>query len=124
MYKGGPWTVVCVCVDGGEAKDQSQDNHFKLSVATPGEVDAAHEAALALKDQYGIRKVESVTEAKGMRAFRLQDLNFTWWEITNVSMAYYDDLFDPRRCCSLDRQLWFDEHDVTRETAAAKTARV
>ena len=35
MYKGGPWTVVCVCVDGGEAKDQSQDNLFKLAVGTP-----------------------------------------------------------------------------------------
>ena len=94
MYKGGPWTVVCVCVDGGEAKDQAQDNLFKLAVASTAEVDTAHDAAVRLKDQYGIRKVEAVTETGGLRAFRLQDLNATWWEIVNVSLAHYDDLFD------------------------------
>jgi hypothetical protein len=94
MYKGGPWTVVCVCVDGGEAKDQSQDNLFKLAVGTAAEVDEAHESALRLKDQYGIRKVEDVSEHDGLRAFRLQDLNFTWWEIVNTDLAHYDALFD------------------------------
>jgi catechol 2,3-dioxygenase-like lactoylglutathione lyase family enzyme len=94
MYKGGPWTVVCVCVDGGEAKDQTQDNHFKLAVGSAAEVDSAHEAAIRLKDQYGIRKVEDVTETNGLRAFRIQDLNSTWWEIVNVSLAHYDALFD------------------------------
>ena len=94
MYKGGPWTVVCVCVDGGEAKDQTQDNLFKLAVASAAEVDQAHDAAVRLKDQFGIRKVDAVKETNGMRAFRLQDLNATWWEIANVSLAHYDDLFD------------------------------
>lgn len=94
MYKGGPWTVVCVRVEGGEAKDQTQDNHFKLAVGSVAEVDSAHEAAIRLKDQYGIRKVEDVTETDGLRAFRLQDLNFTWWEIVNVNLAHYDALFD------------------------------
>jgi len=94
MYKGGPWTVVCVCVDGGEAKDQTPDNHFKLAVGSPGEVDSAHEAAVRLKDQYGIRKVEDVREVDGLRAFRLQDLNCTWWEIVNVNLDYYDAIFD------------------------------
>ncbi len=94
MYKGGPWTVVCVCVDGGDAKDQTQDNLFKLAVATAAEVDQAHDAAVRLKDQFGIRKVDAVKETKGMRTFRLQDLNSTWWEIANMSLAHYDDLFD------------------------------
>lgn len=94
MHKGGPWTVVCVRVDGGEAKDQTQDNLFKLAVATAAEVDSAREAALRLKDQYGIRRVEDVMQTGGLRAFRLQDLNMTWWEITNVSQAHYDALFE------------------------------
>jgi hypothetical protein len=94
MYKGGPWTVVCVCVDGGEAKDQTQDNLFKLAVATPSEVDAAHEAAVRCKDEFGIRKVDDVTERDGQRSFRLQDLNFTWWEIVNTDIGYYDAMFD------------------------------
>lgn len=94
MFKGGPWTVVCVCVDGGEAKDQNQDNHFKLAVGTAAEVDQAHDAAVLHQQEFGIRKVEGVTENAGLRAFRLQDLNFTWWEITNLNLGHYDDLFD------------------------------
>ena len=94
MYKGGPWTVVCVCVEGGDAKDQSQDNLFKLSVGSAEEVASAHQAALRTADYYGIRKVGDVTEANGVTSFRLQDLNYTWWEIANVGLAHYDAIFD------------------------------
>ena len=94
IYRGGPWTVVCVCVDGGEAKDQTQDNLFKLAVATPGEVDAAHAAALEHRERYGIKKVEDITTDDGSRSFRVQDLNYTWWEIVNVDLAHYDAIFD------------------------------
>jgi catechol 2,3-dioxygenase-like lactoylglutathione lyase family enzyme len=94
MYKGGPWTVVCVRVEGGQAKEQPQDNHFKLAVGSAAEVDAAHEAALRVGSLYGIRRVEAVGERDGRRAFRLQDLNFTWWEIVHTSLADYDAVFD------------------------------
>jgi hypothetical protein len=94
MYKGGPWTVVCVCVEGGQSKDQPQDNHFKLAVASAAEVDTAYEAALRVGDLYGIRRVEAVGERDGRRAFLLQDLNFTWWEIVHTSLADYDAIFD------------------------------
>ena len=94
LYRGGPWSVVCVHVDGGEAKDQSQDNHFKLAVGTPEEVDAARAAALMTRDHYGIKQIGEVTEADGRRAFRLQDLDHTWWEIINIDQDYYDALFD------------------------------
>lgn len=94
LYRGGPWTVVCVCVDGGEAKDQAQDNRFKLAVDSPEEVDEAHAAALAARDEYGIRRIEDAAETDGHRAFRLQDLNYTWWEIINIDQGYYDALFD------------------------------
>ncbi len=94
IYRGGPWSVVCVHVDGGDAKDQPQDNHFKLAVDTAEEVEAAHAAALATRDEYGIKRIEDVAELAGRHAFRLQDLNFTWWEITNVDQSYYEALFD------------------------------
>lgn len=94
IYRGGPWTVVCVCVEGGEAKDQAQDNVFKLAVATPGEVDAAHAAAIRHKDEYGIKKIEDVRVDDGLRSVRVQDLNYTWWEIVNVDLAHYDAIFD------------------------------
>ena len=94
MYRGGPWAVVCVQVEGGDAKDQTADNHFKLSVDTADEVDAAHAAALATRDLYGIKQVEDVRDEDGRRYFRLQDLNHTWWEITDIDQRYYDALFE------------------------------
>ena len=94
IYRGGPWSVVCVRVDGGEAKDQSQDNHFKLSVGGAAEVDAAHAAALEQRDFFGIRQVGDVFEEEGRRAFRLQDLDYTWWEITDIDQAYYEAIFE------------------------------
>ena len=94
LYRGGAWTVVCVCVDGGEAKEQAPDNHFKLAVASAEEVDAARAAALAHRDRYGIRQVGDVFEEDGRRAVRIQDLNHAWWEITHVDQRYYDALFE------------------------------
>ncbi len=94
IYRGGPWTVVCVCVDGGEGKEQSPDNHFKVTVGSLAEVDAAYAAALEHRDLYGIRKVEEPFDEDGRHAFRLQDLNYTWWEITDVDQSYYDAIFD------------------------------
>jgi hypothetical protein len=94
MWKGGPWSVVCVCVEGGEAKEQTPDNHFKLAVEEPGDVDAAHDAALAHKEEFGILKVLAVEERGGVRSFQLQDLNKTWWEIANVNQAHFDAIFE------------------------------
>ena len=94
MWKGGPWSVVCVCVEGGEAKDQSPDNHFKLAVDSAADVDSAHAAALRHKEDFGILHVQDVTEANGIRSFKLQDLNRTWWEIANLNQAHFDALFE------------------------------
>jgi hypothetical protein len=92
LSKGGPWTVVCVKVDG-EQKEQGPQNRFKLTVGSAAEVDAAHAAAEKHKDSYGIRKVEAVEEKNGIRAFRLQDMNKVWWEIANLTQKHYDDAF-------------------------------
>ena len=92
LSKGGPWTVVCVKVDG-EQKEQGPQNRFKLAVGSAADVDAAHAAALKHKDSYGIGKVEAIEEKNGIRSFRLQDMNKVWWEIANLSQKYYDDAF-------------------------------
>ncbi len=47
LWKGGPWSVVCVCIEDAEAKEQGPQNRFKLSVSSAAEVEAAHAAALA-----------------------------------------------------------------------------
>ena len=42
----------------------------------------------------GVRKqVLGIESANGLRSFKLLDLNNTWWEISNVSQAHYDDIF-------------------------------
>jgi hypothetical protein len=92
LWKGGPWSVVCVCVEG-EHKEQGPQNRFKLAVGSAAEVDAAHAAAEQHKDQYGIRRVEPVDEKNGLRSFRLQDMNKVWWEIANLTQKHYDDAF-------------------------------
>jgi hypothetical protein len=93
MWKGGPWSVVCVCVQDGDPKEQGPQNHFKLSVGSKADVDSARAAALKHKDDYGIKSVLAVEEKGGQRSFKLLDLNNTWWEISTVSQAYYDDIF-------------------------------
>lgn len=93
LWKGGPWSVVCVCIEDAEAKDQGPHNRFKLSVEGAAAVDAAYAAALAQKDDYGIRVVEPVEERAGIRSFKLQDLNKHWWEITSASQRTYDEIF-------------------------------
>ncbi len=94
MWKGGPWSVVCVCVEDGEAKDQDPRNHFKLAVGSGAEVDAARAAALALKDDYGILRVLDIETVDGVRGFLLQDLNKHWWQIAHVTQADFDALFE------------------------------
>ena len=92
LWKGGPWSVVCVCVEG-EHKEQGPQNRFKLSVGSAAEVDAAHAAAVKYKDDYAIRAVEDPRDDGGKRSFRLHDMNKVWWEITNVAQGDYDALF-------------------------------
>lgn len=94
MWKGGPWSVVCVCIQDGECKEQPKENHFKLSVPGEADVDAAHAAALARKGEFGIKHVEPIESAHGHRAFKLLDLNNTWWEISTVSQSFYDAAFE------------------------------
>jgi catechol 2,3-dioxygenase-like lactoylglutathione lyase family enzyme len=92
MWKGGPWTVVCVRVDG-EAKEQSPDNHFELALGSDAEVDEAHARAQALAEKYGIREIGPVVEEDGLRGFILLDMNNVWWKFSNASQEYFDAAF-------------------------------
>jgi catechol 2,3-dioxygenase-like lactoylglutathione lyase family enzyme len=94
MWKGGPWTIVCVNIQDGEPKEQGTQNHFKLTVASDAEVDAAHSAAQRMKDDYGIKQVLGVEQVNGHRAFKLLDLNNTWWEISTIGQKDYDAMFE------------------------------
>jgi catechol 2,3-dioxygenase-like lactoylglutathione lyase family enzyme len=72
--------IVCVCI-GENVPNQHVLTHWGLNVATREEVDAAHAAAVAAQETYGIRKIQSVRERHGAYGFYMQDLDFNWWEI-------------------------------------------
>jgi len=93
MWKGGPWSVVCVNIQDGECKEQPVEHRFVLSVASAAEVESAHATALSLKDDYGIKEVLGVETTSGHPSFKLKDLNNTWWEISTVSQADFDAIF-------------------------------
>jgi hypothetical protein len=40
-----------------------------------------------------VRKVEPIEENAGVRSFKLQDINKHWWEISNVTQSYYNEIF-------------------------------
>src|SRR3979490_3298083 len=92
LWKGGPWSVVCVGVEG-EQKEQGPQNRFKLAVSTAAEVDAAHAAAEKHKETYGSRNVQKPADRRGSRPLRLRAMNKVWWEIANLWQKYYDDAF-------------------------------
>lgn len=70
--------MICVCLTDGDAKEQSTQNHFKLSVASDADVDAARAAALSHRDEYRIKRVLDLDTSNGHRAFKMLDLNNTW----------------------------------------------
>jgi catechol 2,3-dioxygenase-like lactoylglutathione lyase family enzyme len=92
LWSGGPWSLVCVAI-GDEPKLQGVENRFCLRVETASEVDAARAAALGAQGEHRIREIGPVTEKAGVRSFVLHDRDGNWWEISNVSGAYYDEVF-------------------------------
>ena len=92
LWSGGPWSLVCVAI-GDEPRPQAVENRFCLRVETAAEVDTAREAALRLQPDHRSRESGPLTENSGVRSFVLHDLDGNWWEISNVSAAYYDEVF-------------------------------
>jgi len=93
VWLGGRWFVACLCVGEKVPPRQGEDYRFALAVSTPGEVEAAHKAALDQKDQWEIREVKNVTRDGDTISFNLRDLNGVWWEIYHRPGRLYDDVF-------------------------------
>ena len=92
LWSGGPWSLVCVAI-GDQPKAQGVENRFCLRVDTAAEVDAAREAALRARDEHKIREINALSVDGDIHSFTLFDRDGNWWEISNVSAAYYDDVF-------------------------------
>ncbi len=77
---GGMWQLVCVR-SGMKLKPHGAENRFCLHVADEAAVRAAHAAARAERDTYGINAVGDLAADDGALGFMLQDLDLVWWEI-------------------------------------------
>lgn len=80
VRKGGEWVIVCVQV-GAAAHPLNVLNHWGIDVHTREEVDAAYKAALALKDEYGMKKITTPGDQHGTYSFYIEDMDSNWWEI-------------------------------------------
>jgi len=65
---------------------QNMLNHWGLSVADRAAVDAAYERIAAVKDEYGLRRVNKPKEAHKSYSFYFQDGDSNWWEIEHRPM--------------------------------------
>ena len=79
---GQSWRLVCVKT-GRKLQEQGVENRFCLHVNTSADVEDARAAALAARDEYGIRAVSDLVSADGVVSFTMQDLNFAWWEVAH-----------------------------------------
>jgi catechol-2,3-dioxygenase len=92
LWSGGPWSLVCVAI-GDKPKAQGVENRFCLRVDTAAEVDAARESALRAREEHAIEHIGELSVDGDLHSFVIKDRDGNWWEISNVSAAYYDDVF-------------------------------
>jgi catechol 2,3-dioxygenase-like lactoylglutathione lyase family enzyme len=95
VWLGGRWIIACLRVGAGVPPRQGAGYRFGLLVATPDEVDAAHDAACDQQARWDIQEVRPVETEGDTRRFALQDLDGNWWEIYHRPGHLYDDLFAP-----------------------------
>ncbi|CAM5463617.1 VOC domain-containing protein OS=Eoetvoesiella caeni OX=645616 GN=DFR37_10763 PE=4 SV=1 [Eoetvoesiella caeni] len=85
--------VICVEV-GAELHPLHFLNHWGLDVSSREEVDAAYEAAIAMREKYSIGKITETIEQHGVYSFYLEDLDHNWWEIQYYDGYQHNDIFD------------------------------
>ena len=90
---GGGWMVAGVKT-GDAMLTLPSDVRWCLDMATSEEVDAAHEAALRLADEYGIQEVRPIATEGNQKSFQLADMDGNWWEICYRPERLFDSIFD------------------------------
>jgi catechol 2,3-dioxygenase-like lactoylglutathione lyase family enzyme len=92
LWNGGPWSLVCVAI-GDKPKPQGVENRFCLRVDTAANVAAARDAALRARSEHQIAEIGELRDDDGIRSFTIRDRDGNWWEVSNVTAAYYDEVF-------------------------------
>src|SRR5687767_6938298 len=90
---GIKFSIVCVEV-GNDVKPMSVLNHWGLDVESREAVEAAHKAAIDMKDKYQIGEVTTPSNRHGIYSFYLSDLDGNYWEIEYYDGSVHEDAFD------------------------------
>jgi catechol 2,3-dioxygenase-like lactoylglutathione lyase family enzyme len=111
-----------VVVETGEDSTMSMLGHNGIDVATREEVDQAHEILHRVKDEYGIRRINRVTEQNGQYSFYFVDLDGNWWEVLQARPDGYSYLLDEQRDITGRTDLDPDDIDlhVSNDAVAAR----
>ena len=84
-----------VCLEVGELLHPANiDNHWGIDVGSAAEVERIWNAAHALQEKYGIRKVLDPVKQHGVYGFYLEDRDHNWWEFQHYDGVQNDDMFD------------------------------
>lgn len=69
-------------------------NHFGFDVDSEAEVNDAYERVLAVKDEYGVKKITKPAAQHGTYAFYIVDMDENYWEILTNPKGGYSYVFD------------------------------
>ncbi|WP_235010370.1 VOC family protein [Mycobacterium sp. 3519A] len=69
-------------------------DHNGIDVASREDVDAAYRVLVAVKDAYGIQRINRPQEQHGAYSFYFADPDGNWWEILNGRPGGYSSLYD------------------------------
>lgn len=95
MVRKGTDHVYAVVEVAGAATNMNVMNHNGFEVGSPAEVDAAHAALTAIKDEWGL-KLQPVRTMHGDHTFYFLDFDGNWWEIVAVRPGGYVADFDDK----------------------------
>ena len=91
---GGGWMVACVKT-GDSMLPLPPDVRWCLDMETAEAVLEAHDAAVRLREDYGMQEVRPVTRAGDQTGFLICDLDGNWWEICHRPGRLFDSVFGP-----------------------------
>jgi catechol 2,3-dioxygenase-like lactoylglutathione lyase family enzyme len=95
VRKGGDYVYACVELPaGGKKMDMEMLNHNGFEVSSPEEVNKAYETVLAIKDEWGIKRVTPPRVMHGDHTFYFMDMDGNWWEVVYTHGGRYVDDFD------------------------------
>jgi catechol 2,3-dioxygenase-like lactoylglutathione lyase family enzyme len=89
VRKGTEHVYAVVEVPGAPNKNMEMINHNGFEVDTHEEVDAAYQAILSIKDEWGLLRVMPPKTLHGDHTFYFIDFDGNWWEVVSVRKGGY-----------------------------------